>query len=165
MLSSGVLPRGTDRYDLSDRFYVEAARGTDMELDRAFLVSYLLTGNMEAAEAAVLLALESWKPAIESAECLFLKIVQTAAGTSIEGVSFAAASYLPPELQNVLKLAGPLRRSFVLRILAGLPAELCAKLLNVDSRLLEAYLRRAFVCLGHRVSEGRRGHHGEAYLS
>ncbi len=123
-------------------------RETDIDLDRAFLVAHLLTGNVQDAEAAVLLAMESWKPENESGEYLFRKIVQAAAGSRIERTSFASTYHLPSQLQNVLKLSRSLRRSFVLRMLVGLPAEVCADLLSIDSQLVDEHLRCALLRLG-----------------
>jgi DNA-directed RNA polymerase specialized sigma24 family protein len=50
-----------------------------------------------------------------------------------------ATSYLPKELKAVLRLAPLLRRCFVLRILAGLPAQACARLLSLHSDMVERY--------------------------
>ena len=51
----------------------------------------------------------------------------------------SSTSYLPNELKAVLRLAPQPRRCYVLRILAGLPAQACARLLSLQSDTVEAY--------------------------
>ena len=98
---------------------------------RAFLTAHLLTGNMEQAESATIAAIDSWNPDDETEEVLDV-----------------AGPCHPVELQRVLRLARPLRRCFVLRVLVGLPPRVCAKLLRSDSRRVDQYSCDASRCLG-----------------
>ena len=110
---------------------------------RAFLTAHLLTGNMDQAESATMAAIDSWNPDDETEEVLFEKALAMAARASIKRAPLSsnepdvAGSCLPVELQRVLRLARPLRRCFVLRVLVGLPLRVCAKLLRSDSRRVE----------------------------
>ena len=121
---------------------------------RAFLTAHLLTGNVEQAESATIAAIDSWNPDDETEEVLFEKALAMAARTRIKPASSywnepdVAGSCLPVELQRVLRLARPLRRCFVLRVLVGLPPRVCAKLLRSDSRRVDQYSCDACRCLG-----------------
>ena len=112
---------------------------------RAFLTAHLLTGNMDQAESATMAAIDSWNPDDETEEVLFEKALAMAARARIKPASSywnepdVAGSCLPVELQRVLRLARPLRRCFVLRVLVGLPPRVCAKLLRSDSRRVDQY--------------------------
>ena len=111
-------------------------------LDRALLTAHLLTGNLRQAEEAALKAIDTWRPDEDADEVLFQNVVDEAA-RSQAGVgtsnSDRSAAYLPNELQAVLRLGPQLRSCFVLRILAGLPAQACARLLCLNADLVEAY--------------------------
>jgi DNA-directed RNA polymerase specialized sigma24 family protein len=119
-------------------------------LDRALLTAHLLTGNLQQAEEATLDAIDSWKPGEEAEEVLFQNVLH--AVTRTQGEPNAnnldpSGSYLPNELKAVLRLAPQLRRCFVLRILAGLPAQACARLLCLHSDVVERYTCDAIQCL------------------
>jgi hypothetical protein len=123
-------------------------------IGRAFLTAYLLTANTEQAENAVMEALDSWNPGEESAETLPERALATAA-TRIE-TGFAApnpteqdtpGAFVPTELQAVLRLPVRLRHCYVLRVLARWPREVCARLLNLDSRQVDQYTCAAMRCL------------------
>jgi DNA-directed RNA polymerase specialized sigma24 family protein len=118
-------------------------------LDRAFLTAHLLTGNLRQAEKATLYAIDLWRPGEESEAVLFQNVLDAAAHAQVEPAANADASapHLPDELQAVLRLAPQLRRCFVLRILAGLPAKACARLLFLHSDLIEQYTCDALQCL------------------
>jgi len=121
---------------------------------RAFLTALLLTGNTDQAESATMAAIDSWNPDDETEEVLFQKTLAMAARAPIKRAPSSsnepdvAGSCLPVELQRVLKLARPLRRCFVLRVLVGLPPRVCAKLLRSDSRRVDQYSCDACRCLG-----------------
>ena len=59
------------------------------------------------------------------------------------GNADASSSYLPDELKTVLRLAPHLRGCFILRVLAGLPKEKCARLLGLNSDLIDRYTGEA----------------------
>ena len=119
-------------------------------LDRALLTAHLLTGNLQQAEAVTLDAIDSWRPGEEAEEVLFQNVFDAAARAHVEPDSNnqnSTISYLPKELKAVLRLAPLLRRCFVLRILAGLPAQACARLLSLQSDMVEQYTCDALQCL------------------
>jgi len=123
----------------------EGKQAIDDIVGRAFLTALLLTGNTDQAESATMAAIDSWNPDDETEEVLFEKALAMAARARIEPASSywnerdVAGSCLPVELQRVLRLARPLRRCFVLRVLVGLPPRVCAKLLRSDSRRVDRY--------------------------
>ena len=119
-------------------------------LDRALLTAHLLTGSLQQAEEATLDAIESWRPGEETEEELLQNVLGAASRVQVEpstSHSDPSASYLPNELKAVLRLAPQLRRCFVLRILAGLPARVCARLLCLHCDMVEQYTCDALRCL------------------
>ena len=106
-------------------------------LSRAFVAAQLLTANKEQAEGAVIAGIDEWDPE-EGTEEALLQHVLTAASRDAQCSADPqdeplSTSTLPTELQTVLLLAAPLRRPFVLRVLLGLPREVCAHLLRLTS--------------------------------
>ncbi len=121
-------------------------------LDQAFLTAHLLTGSSEQAEVVTLQAIDSWRPGEEPEGVLFRNVLDAAAHAPIESNPDnpdLSGSYLPDELRKVLLLAPPLRRCFVLRILAGLPAKACARLLGLHSDAVDRYTCDALRSLAH----------------
>jgi DNA-directed RNA polymerase specialized sigma24 family protein len=105
----------------------------------AFITALLLAGSMERAEAAVLEGITSLNPDDISDGPLFTAAVLSASVTQQTGgleehmeIAERTSSILPLELRKVLHLPPPLRRCFVLRMLAGLPREVCARLLHLE---------------------------------
>ena len=128
----------------------KAGQGILCLLYRALLTAHLLTGNLQQAEELTLRAIDSWRPGEEAEEVLFQYVLDAAARAQVEpGTNNPdpSASYLPDELKAVLRLAPQLRRCFVLRILAGLPTEACARLLGLHSDVVERYTCDALQCL------------------
>ena len=128
----------------------KAGPGTLYLLDRAFLTAHLLTGNLQQAEEVTLDAIDSWRPGEEPEDVLFQNVLDATAGAQVEPNSNTpdpASSYLPNELKAVLRLTPQLRRCFVLRILAGLPEQACARLLSLHSDMVERYTCDALQCL------------------
>ena len=128
----------------------KAGPGTLYLLDRAFLTAHLLTGNLQQAEEVTLDAIDSWRTGEEAEEVLLQNVFDAAARIQVETDSRnleASTSYLPNELKAVLRLAPQLRRCFVLRILAGLPEQACARLLSLHSDMVERYTCDALQCL------------------
>jgi DNA-directed RNA polymerase specialized sigma24 family protein len=132
----------------------ECGRDIEHTINRAFLTAHLLTASTEQAESATMEAIDLWDPDAETEEVLFRNVLHAAARPQIESVPSSsnkcdvAGSYLPDELQAVLRLAPQLRRCFVLRILVGLPPQVCARLLHLDSRRVDRYASAALECLG-----------------
>jgi DNA-directed RNA polymerase specialized sigma24 family protein len=130
----------------------KAGQGILRLLDRAFLTAHLFTGNLRQAEEATLDAIDSWRPGEEPEAVLFQNVLDAAARAQVEpstNTPDPSASYLPNELKAVLRLAPQLRRCFVLRILAGLPAKVCARLLCLQSDMVERYTCDALRCLAN----------------
>jgi DNA-directed RNA polymerase specialized sigma24 family protein len=120
----------------------KAGQGILRLLDRALLTAHLLTGSFQQAEEATLGAIGSWRPDEEPEEALFQSVLNAAARAQLEpnlNSLDPSASYLPNELKAVLRLAPQLRSCFVLRILAGLPAQACARLLSLHSDVVDRY--------------------------
>ncbi len=128
---------------------VKAGQGILRLLDRAFLTAHLLTGDLRQAEEATLDAIDSWRPGEEPEALLFQNVLDAAARAHVEPNASpdASAPYLPDELKAVLRLAPPLRRCFVLRILAGLSTKACARLLGLHGDMVERYTCDALQCL------------------
>ncbi len=123
-------------------------------VSRAFITAHLLTGNTEQAESATMEAIDSWKPNDEN-ESALLQITLNAAARaplrlplSNSNEQDQTESYLPMELRRVLRLAPALRHSFVLRVLVGLPPQVCARLLHLDSRRADQFLGAALRSIG-----------------
>ena len=133
----------------------EFKRAVENPIGRAFLMAHLLTGNIEQAERSTMEAIDSWDPGDETEATLLLKVLDAAARAEIKYAPGEPGYHLPGELQAVLRLEPQARRCFVLRVLAGLPLEACARLLHLDSRRLERYTCAAFQCLGAEAASGR----------
>ena len=117
---------------------------------RCFHTAYLLTNSAEEAESAVIAGVESWNPCCESDEALFQKVMCAAARRRNQWeppVRNHAGMWLPEELRAVLTLAPPIRRCFVLRNLAGMPAQVCARLLDLLPNQVDEYAGAAHRCL------------------
>jgi hypothetical protein len=146
------------------------AMRTDGIVNRTFVAAHLLTGRIDLAESATLEAIDAWKPDIESEEELFRHGVAAALRKwerrDAPGLSKgnAAHSYLPAALRAVLELRPALRRSFVLRWLAGFSQKECAKLLGCPPERIDRAARAAVRLLPsfHRMnSRGERMEHRE----
>jgi len=117
---------------------------------RSFRTAYLLTNSAEEAESAVLAGIESWNPDGESDEALFHKVMWAAARRRHQWeppVPTGARLRLPEELGALLTLAPPIRRCFVLRNLAGMSAQVCARLLDLLPNQVDEYAGAAHRCL------------------
>jgi DNA-directed RNA polymerase specialized sigma24 family protein len=128
----------------------------DQALSKIFVTALLLTGNAKQAEGAVVEVIRRLDFDDASDEALLRSTVDA----SLERRDVIpqlppdalerASPALPLELRNVLHLSPELRRCFVLRVLIGLPREVCARLLHlgvgeVDERTCNASLSLAGV--------------------
>jgi hypothetical protein len=130
---------------------LQAGQGIARLLDRALLTAHLLTGSLQQAEKVTLEAIDSSKPGDEPEEALFQHVLDAAARAHVEpnpDLADLSGSYLPNELKSVLRLAPQLRRCFVLRVLAGLPAEVCGRLLGLYSEQVDEYTCAGLQSLG-----------------
>ena len=107
-------------------------------IQRAFVTAYLLLGNFKEAEAATIRGIDRWDAA-SGKEGLFDRILTVAVEMvmalrgSASGEPFVdVESWLPLELASVLNLPQPLRSCYVLRILVGIPAESCGRVLALQ---------------------------------
>jgi len=133
-------------------------------VNRTFVTAHLLTGRIDLAEKATLEGIDAWKPDIESAEAIFGHGVAAALrkrerrDASCLGEDNRTHSYLPAELRAVMELRPVLRRSFVLRLLAGFSLEDCAELLRCPTERVDRPARMAITLL---ISRGERMEHQE----
>jgi len=115
-----------------------AAHDLHNAVDRAFITALLLTASAERAEAAVLKRARA-NPDAAPGDELLRGVVAAALETQPETPEPTpeqverASSILPSELRRVLHLPTNLRHCFVLRMLMGLPREVCARLLRLDA--------------------------------
>ncbi len=112
-------------------------RSISVAMGRIFNVALLLTGAATSAEHAVIEALSSLDPETVTAEALLrATIAMSVRHAEIYDAEFnnPEADYpaLPIELRNVLEMEPALRQCFVLRVLLGLPVEVCASLLRLN---------------------------------
>jgi hypothetical protein len=103
----------------------------------ALRAALLLTGNAALAESAALQAVSSLDPENITAQALLYKTIEISIqdGRSVDPASNdldADWPNLPIELKSVLEMKASLRHCFVLRVLLGLPEEMCAGLLRLN---------------------------------
>jgi hypothetical protein len=132
-------------------------------LPKAFLTALLLTGGIEAAEAAVLEAIATLELDYDSGDCLLLETVKSAIKRRADAPdpSEQAFSILPIELRRVLLLAPGSRHCFVLRVLLGMTPEISSGILNrsvheVEEALLTGLQNLPALEALRRPSHGRR---------
>jgi DNA-directed RNA polymerase specialized sigma24 family protein len=117
---------------------------------KAFLTTLLLTGSAERAEAAILEGNRVTDLENAPGEALLRGAVNAAieppGETSEQPQDLQrASSMLPFELRRVLHLPQALRHCFVLRVLVGLPREVCARLLHLEIRQVDERARTAML--------------------
>ena len=114
------------------------------ELTQAIVTAYLITGSTGQSEAAVMAAIEQWEPnkGVKS-------LLELVAGLAVKDEGGQRDEWpLRGELQNVVRLPWNARRSFVLRILLGVPREVCTKLLHLNTDEVDYQTCAALVALG-----------------
>jgi hypothetical protein len=121
-------------------------RSIEHAVARAFHTVLLLTASRQKAENAVSTAIDSFEPGIVSGETLLRNSLESAIGNSAGNPAADAPDasappepHVPAELKSVLKLPENLRCCFVLRILAGMSRETCARLLGLNSCSVDTY--------------------------
>ena len=110
--------------------------------NRAFVTAFLLAGNAERAEAAVLKSIGLVNCDDPSGDDLIRGTVNHAIEAEEIPERFPrrlepAFLRLPFELQRVLQLPRHPRQCFVLRVLVGLPRDICARLLHSEVRQID----------------------------
>jgi hypothetical protein len=121
-------------------------------LSNAFWMALLLTGNVEAAEAAVLDGIASLELDRIPDDSLLLGAAKSAIHrrTAVPE-HFEALSLLPAELRRLFLLTPNDRDCFVLRVLIGLSSELCSGILHLSIHEVEDALFTALpelLCIG-----------------
>lgn len=117
---------------------------------KAYFTALLLTSNLESAAAAVLAGIQTLGCDDLSEEALFRGTIDAAIQQAVPAREPSTAGFdrasalLPPELRRVLSLTTTLRQAYVLRVLVGLAAETCGRLLHlsvpqVDERTCAAH--------------------------
>ncbi len=120
-------------------------------LEDAFIAGLLLTGSVERAETAILESVRMSCPDDLFSESLFRRAVHYSIDQCIELKNKKqsdldrARSVLPFELRCVLNLSQHLRYCYVLRVLIGLPREVCAWLLHMDTSQVDQHTCAAMV--------------------
>ncbi len=133
-------------------------QGIEPVPSRVLLTAYLVTGNLEQAEQAVLKGMERWNPDVDPVEALVRRVLADAVSAPAAAADGKRPRWnLPAELLAVLTLASPLRSCFVLRSLAGLSSHVCAQLLQLAPEQVDEYTGAAHQELGrHTTSEVSR---------
>jgi DNA-directed RNA polymerase specialized sigma24 family protein len=140
----------------------EPSKAAELLVFRTFVLAHLLTASLEQAESASLEAVDAWNPETESDEALLQHGIAAALrrtvprGPSGKINSVAGDSYLPAELQAILKLRPSLRRCFALRMLGGFSPADCACLLHLHPLTCEKYTSSAVVRLAKLNRYGRK---------
>jgi DNA-directed RNA polymerase specialized sigma24 family protein len=111
--------------------------GLEHTMGRAFHTVHLLTANIPQAQNAVLEAIDLFDPDDDGEETLFRYALR--AGVQAQEVPRSDAGFVPAELQSVLNLPRNLRHCFVLRFLAGLSRQDCARLLQLNTGEVDQY--------------------------
>lgn len=129
-------------------------RSIEHTISQAFRTAHLLTASIQGAESAVLEAIDSFDPDSDTEEALLPYVLHAAVQSAVEHMLPSALDQpksteplLPVELQAVLNLSPNLRRCFVLRFLAGVPVQACARLLHLDAGQVDEYSCAALRCL------------------
>jgi DNA-directed RNA polymerase specialized sigma24 family protein len=102
-------------------------------LTKAFWIALMLTGRIEAAEAAVLDGITAVELDHISGDSLLLATAKSAVQRRTEfPEQNLGLSILPLELRRLFLLAPNYRDCFVLRVLNGLTSELCSGILHLS---------------------------------
>lgn len=108
-------------------------------LNQAFVMAYLLTGSTADSEFSVMKALDS--SGLDGGPGELLKSV---AGAAVKFPGTGSDEWpLPGELRGVMRLPLEPRRSYVLRILMGLPSHVCGRLLGLNSEEVQGHVSAA----------------------
>jgi len=119
---------------------------------QAFIVALLITGTTEDAEAAVLEGISSLDLADEPRKLLInrtiVALIEHRNRNTLQKRGHVPNT-LARELQSVVDLAPDIRICFVLRMLIGLPSQVCADLLRVEISQIKRRVTAAVLTLSH----------------
>jgi hypothetical protein len=108
-----------------------------------FVAALLLSGDAEAAEAAVMEGIRRWED-----DDLLQSVAAAAMDYARQGGYLQSDSTaVPKQLRPVASLPAAPRQAYVLRFLAGVPRERCAELLNTSVEQVDALSCRAAAAL------------------
>jgi len=101
-------------------------------LDRAFCAAFMLTGNMQAAELAVLNGIAATECYRAGDDVFLFETVKAAIQGRPDSLhqSQQPPAHLPLELRRLFQLTPISRDCFVLRILLGMAVETCSRILH-----------------------------------
>ena len=113
-------------------------------LTKAFLIALMLTGRIEAAEAAVLDGITAVELDHIFGDSLLLATAKSAVQRRTEfPEQKLGLSILPLELRRLFLLPPNYRDCFVLRVLNGLTSEFCSGILHLSINEVDGALYRA----------------------
>jgi signal transduction histidine kinase len=118
------------------------------KIDEAFHTALVLTGTVQAAEAAVLDGISALRPDTSCGDDLLLETAKCSIARDLafpRPIERAAA--IPRELRRLFYLDPIYRYSFALRILLGLTPGSCGAILNLSVREFDAVLQTALQML------------------
>ena len=122
-----------------------SAHAAPESLTDAFRAAFLLTGSLDLAENAVLHGIAALAPNDDVEKDLVKKTVELIFRRRMDFPNQLEHSLalLPPELRRLIWLAPVGRDCFILRVLFGITAASCAKILNLTIEQLDVSLRAA----------------------
>jgi hypothetical protein len=121
-------------------------------IENAFIAGLLLTGSVEGAENAILESVRVSCPDDMYGETLFRRALHHSIDQQMDTAGRQneldrAKAILPFELRCVMNLSKRLRYCYVLRILVGLPKEVCAWLLHLTISQIDEHTCAAMLAL------------------
>jgi len=122
----------------TDAVALQPLRDIEQAVSLAFRAAHLLTASTQQAESAVLKAIDSFDPDVDTGETLFQNAILGAVQCP-SSQSKSTESFEPLELHAILSLSENLRRCFVLRVLVGLSRRSCARLLRLNVSAVNDY--------------------------
>jgi hypothetical protein len=128
---------------------------TGEALHEAFRAALVLTGSIEASECAVTDAIATLGSDITGGTLP----VETARFAIQRRTNFSeqpeAISMLPVELRGLFRLSSTSRDCFVLRVLMGLPSEVCSGILNLSEHEIDEALCEGLLDLPRSINSIR----------
>lgn len=126
--------------------------GPSEMLKMAFVTAYLLTGNVEASQAAIEDAIQEWEPSLGEMELLRHTAAIALTHRSERPDDFA----VPARLRYVIDLPTPMRQCFILRCLLGLTTSATGRLLLISKGDVDRQMVAAMQSLADRSRELRQ---------
>ena len=141
--SQAMIGAGATWHSLSKGIVQMSKDELQHALTQAIVTAYLITGSARQSEAVVTKAIPRWEP--EKGVRSLLELVAVLAVKYERGACDEWS--LPAELQNIAQLPRSVRRVFVLRILLGLPRDVCANTLGQSPDRVDQQTCAALVAL------------------